>query len=200
MLLANDLETKINVIKFKEKTIVLSFIEIGKELLEIRKYDTFKAKYSTFELFIQHEFSFGHQQALKFMKVAEKFNNPGPDIIKNLGIEKLYLLTFVPDHEARELIEEVNEKVMPVNELKKRVERIRIETEPTVQTNNEIEESYLRNIRVGQNFIEQIQMFLIEREETAKVLKEKIEEWAESIKDKKLEDLKGRVLKGLEKI
>ncbi len=200
MFLSNDLETKINVIKHKEKTIVLSFIEIGKELLEIRKYSTFKGKYSNFELFIQHEFSFSYKQAFKFMKIASKFDNPGRDIITKLGIEKLYLLTFVPEQESRELIEEVKETKMPLNELKKRVERIKPRSLLEVSTINEIEEYILKNRRIGMTFIEQIEQFKEEHKQTKELLTNKISLWAGSIKNQKLEDIKERVLKALETI
>ena len=124
-----NLNKKTDRIKELEKTIVRSFIDVGKELILISEKELYKSKYRVFNEYVDKEFSFNHSQAHKFMKIAKEYPSlDSENPVTGLGIEKLYLLSFVPKMERDVMIEEIaKEPTIPkIEEIKEKVKRFNV--------------------------------------------------------------------------
>ncbi len=106
------------VIKARSKTIVNSFLEIGKDLIELK--EACKLEQVNFEEHIKKEFSFGIKHAYKLIEVFEKFGEVAS--MRQIGITKLIILTHVPEEKIEEFIGLAKE--LPVRQLNKIVSGI----------------------------------------------------------------------------
>ena len=167
----DKLNNSISIIKYKERSIIINFLSIGSELCLVQESMLWKQLYPTYEAFIDQNFSFSYRQALKFMKVSKTFPNSG-DVVSKLGLEKLYLLTYVPESEVKELVQETIEDDYTVKDLNKRIKRFH--SEP-IKENTEDEE--LRVQRQGAILLSEIEEFNRQTEETLELLRLKAKDF-----------------------
>ena len=123
-------------IKSKEKQIVVSFVEIGKELKEVRDKQIYKEKYSEFGDYVNSSgFKFSERHAYRMIAICEEFSDI--DVTK-FGITKTLELLKLPAPERQQLIEEKDIEEMSVRELKEEVEDKKIEIEEKPKPDQQI--------------------------------------------------------------
>ena len=105
---------------------------------------------------MEDNFTFSKQHAYRFIKVFETFGSNTS--VTTLGIKKLYLLTFVPEEELEEFIEEVKPANKSFKELEAEV-KTRIKPKISYKTDNPEEEEHFKWIRDGENLIIRFQDF-----------------------------------------
>lgn len=96
-------------IKSKEKQIVVSFVEIGKELKEVRDQQVYKEKYSDFEDYmVQEGFNFSARHGWRMIAIVEELSD---NDVRKLGISKCIELLKLPAPQREQLLEEKKIKV-----------------------------------------------------------------------------------------
>ena len=101
-------------IKSKEKQIVVSFVEIGKELKEVRDKQIYKEKYDNLVAYIEDNFSFNKSMGYNMILVFEEFSNR-LEKVQKLGITKCIELLKLPAPERQQLMEEKDVEEMSVH-------------------------------------------------------------------------------------
>ncbi|MBW2972886.1 DUF3102 domain-containing protein [Candidatus Woesearchaeota archaeon] len=110
MTFQNNLNQATQCIKELEKAILTSFLDIGKALSMIQKTKAYKAKYNSFEQYLEKEgFSFTRQHAYNMIRIYNKvksmLRNPEQKLkIEQLGIAKLLLILNQDPKEQNRLI------------------------------------------------------------------------------------------------
>ncbi len=168
----NDLTIEI---KHRESNIVLNFLKIGQLLTTAKKL----LEHSEFTPYIERNFSFSPRHARRFMEVFNKFgllSNGSP--LKQLGITKLYLLTYIPNEELDEVIEKVKtEKLKTIEEIKREVDKFKLSNLPAVDTEGE---RHLKWLREGQALLVLFQDYKFQMSEMYKLkskITNKLSEW-----------------------
>ena len=174
----NKLNNHISIIKYKERSIILNFLDIGSELCLVQESALWKGIYPTFEALVDQTFSFSYRQAIKFMKVAKTFPNLSGDVVKKLGIEKLTLLTYCPESEVKELVHETIQNDYRINDLKSRIKRFK--SEPIKE---ETEDEEFRVERQGALLLSEIEEFNRQTSETLELLRLKANEFIKTNPD-----------------
>ena len=114
-------------IKEKEKQIVLNFVDIGKQLKEVRDEKIYKEKYSEFGDYINSSgFKFSEVHAYRMIAVYTEFSNI--DVTK-IGITKCIELLKLPALEREKVMQDNNVEDMSVREVSEVVEDKKVETE-----------------------------------------------------------------------
>lgn len=116
-----ELFTK-RILKLKKET-AQNIIEIGSNLSLVK----LMLPHGEFTKYLEEKVDFTRQTANKFMKIADAHErgNGKSTLQYEWGVEKLYLLTTIPDEKRDEIITEENIKDMTVKELKKKVKEIK---------------------------------------------------------------------------
>jgi len=186
-------------IKQRESNIVLGFVDIGRALLKLREKSLYKANYGCFEAYVDNEFSFGHAQAFKFIKIAQAYPLLESDskVTKELGITKLYLLSFVPELERKEIFEEIKETPrVSVKELKNKIKRF---DSTQVECHSKVtkEDSFLKLQRQGYLILDEVK----ELKSAYNLIKCKTKDWYdETEKYEKLDFLRDQIVKEFQNI
>ncbi|KKL83086.1 hypothetical protein LCGC14_1978240 [marine sediment metagenome] len=133
-------------IRYMSKNIVNNFIQIGKELKEVRDTDLFKENFLTFTDYLHKE----HPQlsdgfVFRLLKVVEdeKLVASAP----KLGITKTLELLYVPDREIREeLTEKAIKEDLTTKDIREEVKKTKISPErpPLIDTEEERKFKLLR--------------------------------------------------------
>ncbi len=110
------------IIKHREKSIQLSFWDIGKDLKYIKEKSIFLEKYQNFEDYVVENFTFSLRHAERMMKVATEYERQA---VIDVGLTKMYLILQVPEEHRDEIIQEVEEKGLTTKELSKKVKRFK---------------------------------------------------------------------------
>ena len=105
-------------IKEKEKQIVLNFVDIGKQLKEVRDKQIYKEKFNNWEDYIKDNFSFSKRNADNMIRVFEVFGKTSSQI----GFWKCLELAKLPEEQRQELMQENNVEDMSVREVSEVVE------------------------------------------------------------------------------
>lgn len=116
-LIISELNNHTNVIKYKEKSIVNNFIDIGKELKIVKDGKLYKEEYSTFENYVESNFTFTRMTAYNMIKVSDC-----KDDFTKLGLYKCLLLLQAPEEHREELKKKA--KKMSVKKLKEEVKKV----------------------------------------------------------------------------
>ena len=112
-----------NIIKQREKSIQLTFWDIGSDLLKIKNYKLYTPEYDTMDDYMKDNFTFSPQQGWKFMKLVDEIKDRTR--VERVGFEKMYLLLQIPEQQRDEIIEEVEEAGMSRKQLAVRVKRLK---------------------------------------------------------------------------
>ncbi len=174
----DKLNNSISIIKYKERSIIINFLSIGSELTLIQENTLWRDLNTSFEDFINQNFSFSYRQGMKFIKIAKAFPNTSGDIINKLGLEKMALLSYVPESEVTELINETIEQDYSVKDLKKKIKRFH--SEPL---KGDSEDEELRVQRQGALLLSEIEEFNRQTSETLEILKQKANEFIKNNPD-----------------
>ncbi|MBY6873409.1 DUF3102 domain-containing protein [Clostridium botulinum] len=119
------------ILKLKKQTIK-NILSIGDNLIFIKM----SLPHGEFGEYVEEKVGFSQRTAQKFMKIAESFHDANAPSC--LGVEKLYLLTTIPEKERDKFIEENNIDEMSTRELKKKIKETknpvtkRTESEPKI--------------------------------------------------------------------
>lgn len=125
------------ILKLKEET-VKNILSIGHKLNFIK----LSIPHGEFGKYIEEKVGFTQRTAQKFMKIAESFHDANAPSC--LGIEKLYLITTIPEKEREEFINENNIEEMSTRELKKKIK----ETKNPVTEKEQKTESKIIDVEV----------------------------------------------------
>ncbi|EJO5347011.1 DUF3102 domain-containing protein [Clostridium botulinum] len=106
------------ILKLKEQT-VKNILSIGHKLNFIK----LSIPHGEFGKYIEEKVGFTQRTAQKFMKIAESFHDANAPSC--LGIEKLYLITTIPEKDRDKFIEENNIDEISTRELKKKVKEFK---------------------------------------------------------------------------
>lgn len=194
-----DFQSITNLIKHKERTIILSFLDIGRALIKVRHNKLYKDKYSDMNNYIANEFSFNARQGEKYITVAQEYSSLSSDsnTTRKLGIEKMYILTFVPEMKREELIKETIEQDYTVKELKEKINDEQVEESYQVETNDEAKERQQKYYNQAIIFIDE----LSEIKSAFNAIKNKIKEWMDESKSyTELETIRNDLIEGLESV
>ncbi|MAG76405.1 MAG: hypothetical protein CL811_06545 [Colwelliaceae bacterium] len=148
------------IIQQREKSIALSFFDIGKDLIYIRDKKLYLKNYKTFKDYIEDNFKFSKRSAEKYMAVTTRFQSRNE--AASLGIEKLYILTQIQEEKSFELLEEAQETHIPRDKLIQRVNRMKSQAGEPPRYSDDRDEHDLKLIR-------QFQSLEIQFEEWSKV-------------------------------
>ena len=141
------------IIKHRQDSIQLNFWDIGNDLVSVKEKKLYLDKYKTFEEWIEDNFSFTPSYASKFMKVAIEFDRT--NFPREIGLTKLYLITFVPEEKRDEIIGKVENKQIKTREdIEQEVKRMKSGTLPYYS--DDPEEHKLKLAREGNNLINEI--------------------------------------------
>ncbi|APU60760.1 DUF3102 domain-containing protein [Clostridium botulinum] len=102
------------ILKLKKQT-VKNILSIGDNLIFIKM----SLPHGEFGEYVEEKVGFSQRTAQKFMKIAESFHDANAPSC--LGVEKLYLLTTIPEKEREEFIVQNNIEEMSTRELKKKI-------------------------------------------------------------------------------
>ncbi|WP_434283525.1 DUF3102 domain-containing protein [Clostridium botulinum] len=102
------------ILELKKQTIK-NILSIGDNLIFIKM----SLPHGEFGEYVEEKVGFSQRTAQKFMKIAESFHDANAPLC--LGVEKLYLLTTIPEKEREEFIVQNNIEEMSTRELKKKI-------------------------------------------------------------------------------
>ena len=118
-LLIGSLDSYTTSIKFKEKQIVTSFVEIGRLLKEVRDSKAYKEKYSEFELYIEAEgFQFSRRHADRLIQIANEFSDID---VSKLGITRCLDLLSLPISTREAIKEEISKPDADIESIQKAI-------------------------------------------------------------------------------
>ncbi len=168
-----NLEESTQVIKIREKTIQLSFWDIGRDLLQIKESKTYKAKYASMDSFMESEFTFSPRHGWRMMKVADQYKDRAD--IESVGLTNLYLLLQVPEEQRNEILELVEDKKINQKTLVKQVKRFKSQSGAKPHYSDNKEEHVLKLIRQFEGLKLQHDSY----QDIKKDLKESFKSWIE---------------------
>jgi len=154
-----DLKDRTTIIQQREKSIHLSFWDIGNDLAYIREKRIYKEKYDTFEKYIDDNFKFSMRHANRMIAVSSEYNK---DTVSQIGLSKLYLILSVPEDYQDEIIKQVETKDIRTREdLSREVKRFKGQVGERPAHSKDQSEFEYKLVREGEGIL-QIKHDLIE--------------------------------------
>lgn len=178
-----ELKDYTTIIKTREKTIQLSFWDIGNDLLRIKNNKLYIDKYSNMEAYVSENFTFSPRHAWRMMAVADRYDKTA---VTSVGLEKMYLLLQVPDQHRDEIIEMVEEEKLDLEGLKKTVKRFKTQAGSVPHYSDKPEE---HKSRLTRQFNE-IRTHFEGYKEFKEDIIEEIHNWLKSAKKTDLKEIK----------
>ena len=171
------------IIKTREKTIQLSFWDIGNDLLKIKNNKLYSNKYANMEAYIDDNFTFSPRHAWRMMAVANQFKDKTD--AASVGLEKMYLLLQIPKQHRDEIIEMVEDKKIDREGIIKKVKRFKSQSGSTPHYSDKPEEQKARLTRQFNEIREHFEGFKEYKED----LIESLNNWLKSAKKTDLKEI-----------
>lgn len=151
--------------------------------------------YDNFAEYCEKETGMKRGNVYKYISIAEKLPQEFVSPVRQIGVQKLYLLTTITEDERSEISETIDLESSTVKELKSKIDELKIKNATLEKSKNELEESqnveaetYRKRIAELENAIEELERKPIEvavkdnddeidrlRKELARVKREKEE-------------------------
>jgi len=124
MNLTTELDEITEKIKWREKALKLNIWDIGNDLLSVLKDKLYRSKYANMKAYIEDNFSFSVRQSWKFIALAKQYKDRSA--VTALGVEKLYIMTTVPEEYHDEIVEVVEDNPkLTVKDLQRKIKRFK---------------------------------------------------------------------------
>lgn len=154
----------------------MSLYEVCKGLKEMRDNKLYKELgYQNFEEYCESETGIKFKTAYKYIKIIETLNTENFSPARNLGVEKLYLLTTLSEEERTEITENNNLEEISKRELESKVKEIKQLREKAdnqqtiIQT---LEEKALQEEQKSRDLTSELEALKRHRDELSRQLKE----------------------------